>query len=148
MTDLLVLEDRPALAQGLRMDQRQPAVQRFDVRWAQQPCEVREAQRLRYRVFADEMGAQLKPLAGSPAGHDVDRFDDFCEHLLVRAVGHPDEPGELVGTYRVLTPDAARRAGGLYTDTEFDLHTLRPCSAPPSSWAALACTRNGGRAGW
>ena len=126
MTDLLVLEDRPALAQGLRMDQRQPAVQRFDVRWAQQPCEVREAQRLRYRVFADEMGAQLKPLAGSPAGHDVDRFDDFCEHLLVRAVGHPDEPGELVGTYRVLTPDAARRAGGLYTDTEFDLHTLRP----------------------
>ncbi len=100
--------------------------QPFEVSWAQQADEVREAQRLRYRVFAEEMGSQLNPPAGTPAGHDVDRFDAFCEHLLVRSVGPGDGPGELVGTYRVLMPDAARRAGGLYTDTEFNLDNVRP----------------------
>ena len=32
----------------------------------------------------------------------------------------------MVGTYRVLTPAAARRAGSFYSDTEFDLTRLRP----------------------
>ena len=32
--------------------------------------------------------------------------------------------GTLIGTYRVLPPQAARRAGGLYIDTEFDLAPL------------------------
>lgn len=108
---------RPSVAQ---------APQRFEVSWAQQAADVLEAQRLRYQVFAVEMGSQLSPPEGSPPGHDVDRFDAFCEHLLVRAVGPSGQPGELVGTYRVLMPDAARRAGGLYTDTEFDLHPVRP----------------------
>ncbi|WP_017760636.1 GNAT family N-acetyltransferase [Pseudacidovorax intermedius] len=88
------------------------------VAWARHQDEVREAQRLRWRVFVQEMGARLPtPLPG----HDVDLFDDFCEHLLVRA-----EPGgEVVGTYRVLTPAQARRVGGTYSDTEFDLTRLR-----------------------
>lgn len=98
----------------------------FEVYWARLASEVREAQRLRYRVFAEEMGAALTPLAGSPPGHDVDRFDAFCEHLLVRADGADGEPGEVIGTYRVLTPEAARRAGGLYSETEFDLERVRP----------------------
>lgn len=52
-----------------------------EVAWARHLDEVREAQRLRYDVFAKEMGARLK----SPiAEHDIDIFDDFCEHLLVR----------------------------------------------------------------
>ena len=102
------------------------AVQGFEVSWARQAHEVREAQRLRYRVFAEEMGARLTPLPGSPVGLDVDRFDGFCEHLLVRAIGHGDESGEVIGTYRVLTPVAALRAGGLYTETEFDLKGVRP----------------------
>ncbi|WP_304305825.1 GNAT family N-acetyltransferase, partial [Pseudacidovorax intermedius] len=75
------------------------------VAWARHQDEVREAQRLRWRVFVQEMGARLPT---SLPGHDVDLFDDFCEHLLVRA-----EPGgEVVGTYRVLTPAQARRVGG------------------------------------
>ncbi len=101
-------------------------VQRFDVHWARELCEVREAQRLRYAVFAGEMGARLPPLRGAPIGHDVDRFDDFCEHLLVRPVGEDGLAGDVIGTYRVLTPAAARRAGGLYSETEFDLHKVRP----------------------
>jgi putative hemolysin len=103
--------------------------QQFEVSWALRPSEVREAQRLRHRVFAEEMGARLDVPPGTPPGHDVDRFDAFCEHLLVRAAASADGPGEVVGTYRVLTPDAARLAGGLYSDTEFDLGRVRPLLA-------------------
>jgi len=88
------------------------------VTWAQHQDEVREAQRLRYSVFAGEMGANL---SSKVPGHDVDLFDDFCEHLLVRDANTQ----QVVGTYRVLTPAQARRVGGTYTDTEFDLTRLR-----------------------
>ncbi|MDB5847297.1 MAG: ornithine-acyl-ACP acyltransferase [Rhodoferax sp.] len=90
----------------------------IEVSWAKHQDEVRQAQRLRYNVFAGEMGARLST---SVPGHDVDLFDDYCEHLLVRdAVTR-----EVVGTYRVLTPVQAKRVGGTYTDTEFDLTRLR-----------------------
>jgi putative hemolysin len=102
------------------------ATQRFEVHWARDILEVREAQRLRHAVFVEEMGARLTPLAGSAPGHDVDRFDAFCEHLLVRAMGDCAQSGEVIGTYRVLTPEVARRAGGLYSETEFDLRNVRP----------------------
>ncbi|KDN81305.1 GNAT family N-acetyltransferase [Kitasatospora cheerisanensis] len=79
--------------------------------------EVRAAQRLRYQVFAQEMGAVLdSPLPGL----DADPFDEFCDHLLVRE----QSTGEVVGTYRLLRPEQARRAGRLYSDTEFDLGRL------------------------
>ena len=94
--------------------------------WARHADEVRAAQQLRWRVFAEEMGARLAPPAGTSAGHDVDLFDAHCEHLLVRTVETDDAPARVVGTYRVLTPSAARRIGGLYSDTEFDLTRLRP----------------------
>jgi len=89
-----------------------------EVAWARHLDEVREAQRLRYEVFATEMGARLKVTI---AGHDTDIFDDFCEHLLVRDV----RTREVIGTYRVLTPEQARRIGCTYSDTEFDLTRLR-----------------------
>ena len=90
----------------------------IEVTWARHLDEVREAQRLRYQVFADEMGARLST---SVSGHDVDLFDDFCEHLLVRDVAN----AQVIGTYRVLTPAQAKRAGSTYSDTEFDLTRLR-----------------------
>lgn len=101
----------------------------FDVLWARTDAEVREAQQLRHLVFADEMGARLCVPRGSPAGHDIDMFDPHCEHLLVRAPGHGRAPGPVIGTYRVLTPAAAQRVGGLYAETEFDLTRLRPLRA-------------------
>ncbi len=88
------------------------------VSWAKHEDEVRAAQKLRFDVFAGEMGARLPCKV---AGHDIDLFDDYCEHLLVR-----DETTEqVIGTYRVLTPAQAQRAGGTYSDTEFDLTRLR-----------------------
>ena len=118
--DRVVRDDGPKA--GARADGELP----FDVSWARTTSEVHEAQRLRYRVFAEEMGARLAAPAGTPPGHDVDRFDAFCEHLVVRARDDATCSGEVVGTYRVLTPDAARRAGGLYSETEFDLGRVRP----------------------
>jgi len=88
------------------------------VSWARHVDEVREAQRLRYQVFALEMGAQLNCLI---PGHDMDLFDNYCEHLLVR----DEATQEVVGTYRVLTPAQAKRVGSTYSDTEFDLTRLR-----------------------
>ncbi len=98
---------------------------RLDVSWARSEEDILEAQRLRYQVFALEMGARLAPPKGAPAGHDIDAFDPFCEHLLVRTVDAAGRPGQVIGTYRVLTPAAAQRAGGLYSETEFDLTRLR-----------------------
>ena len=101
----------------------------FDVAWARDEEDVRQAQRLRYQIFAEEMGAHLTVPHGAPAHHDIDLFDPFCEHLLVRAPATDGEPGPVIGTYRVLTPANARRVGGLYSDGEFDLTRLRPLRA-------------------
>ena len=90
----------------------------FAVSWAKTSDDVRQAQRLRFNVFATEMGARLDTL--SP-GHDVDLFDNYCEHLLVR----DQATRKVVGTYRVLTPAQAKRVGSTYTETEFDLVRLR-----------------------
>ncbi|WP_349741680.1 GNAT family N-acetyltransferase [Roseateles cavernae] len=118
---------RPPLAErrSLPLEPQASARARLDVAWARTEDEVREAQRLRYQVFVDEMGARLSVPKGAPAGHDIDMFDPFCEHLLVRSVEADGRPGPVIGTYRVLTPAAAKRAGGLYSETEFDLTRLR-----------------------
>ncbi|MDO5692051.1 MAG: GNAT family N-acyltransferase [Pseudomonadota bacterium] len=90
----------------------------ISVAWARHQDEVRAAQRLRYQIFADEMGARLNTPV---SGYDIDLFDDYCEHLLVR-----DEATQaVIGTYRVLTPAQAKRVGSTYSDTEFDLTRLR-----------------------
>ncbi|MBF6073189.1 GNAT family N-acetyltransferase [Nocardia beijingensis] len=77
------------------------------------------AQRLRYNVFANEPGFRI-PDDGS--GLDADRFDEHCDHMLVR----DDASGEFVGCYRMLPPDKVAAAGGYYTATEFDLTQLDP----------------------
>jgi putative hemolysin len=92
--------------------------------WARHADEVAQALRLRHRVFVDEMGARPACLPGTPAGMDMDRFDQHCEHLIVRTVATDFEPERVVGTYRVLMPAAAARLGALYSDGEFDLRAL------------------------
>lgn len=79
--------------------------------------EVLAAQRLRHRVFAEEMGATLHT---PTPGVDEDAFDEHCDHLVVRE----DVTGEIVGCYRMLPPDRVSAAGMLYSETEFDLRAL------------------------
>ena len=102
----------------------QGAAWRLQTAWADCEAHVRAAQRLRYEVFNDEMGAQL-PAAARASRRDADRFDPCCEHLLVWACDQLErQPRQLVGTYRVLPPAGARRLGGLYADQEFELAPL------------------------
>jgi putative hemolysin len=89
----------------------------FQITWAINSGEIKEAQRLRYKVFAEEMGANL---AASYEGLDVDEFDAYCDHLLIR----DQETLKVVGTYRVLPPHKAQEIGRLYSDSEFDLTRL------------------------
>ena len=81
------------------------------VSWARHDDEVRQAQRLRFKVFAQEMGARLTTTLPE---HDIDLFDNYCEHLLVR----DRLSQEVVGTYRLLTPVQAKRVGSTYSDLE------------------------------
>ena len=121
MSEMLLLE-RPA---GRVPRREQAERQALLVGWARHEDEVREAQRLRWRVFAGEMGARLSPPPGTPEGLDADAFDPHCEHLLVHTAETAARPSQLVGTYRVMMPAAARRLGGYYTETEFDLASLQ-----------------------
>ena len=82
------------------------------------PTEILEAQKLRYRVFGEEMGARLPTRV---PGVDRDLYDAFCDHLIVR----DEDAGRIVGTYRILTPAAARKVGGYYSENEFDLTRLQ-----------------------
>lgn len=97
---------------------RQPARPALTVALARSGDEVLEAQRLRYRVFAEELGARL---GGTVPGVDRDLYDAHCEHLLVRDT----RSGEVVGTYRLLSGARAASLGGFYAETEFDLTRLR-----------------------
>lgn len=91
---------------------------RYTVRFAATDSEIREAQKLRYRVFAEEFGARLQT---REAGIDEDIYDPYCEHLIVR----DEEQGRIVGTYRVLSPAAAERVGNYYSENEFYLTRLQ-----------------------
>lgn len=96
-----------------------PAAAHYTVELARSADDILEAQRLRYRVFAEELGARLNPRI---AGVDSDIYDPYCEHLIVR-----DEAADrIVGTYRILGPDAAARVGSYYSENEFDLIRLHP----------------------
>jgi putative hemolysin len=80
-------------------------------------AEMEEAQRIRFKVFAEEMGAKLP---NPEQGLDVDRFDHYCDHLLVR----DNNDNKVVGTYRILPPEQALKAGGYYSEGEFDMSRL------------------------
>lgn len=113
---------------------------RYHVSLAVDDSEIREAQRLRYKVFAEEMGARLSSIL---PGHDVDLYDPHCDHLLVRDL----DSGEVVGTYRILPPGAARRVGSYYSEQEFDLTRLsflRPRMAELGRSCVHPAHRSGG----
>lgn len=80
-------------------------------------AEREEAQRLRYLVFARELGAKI---GNAERGIDEDEFDAVCDHLIVRV----RESGQIIGTYRILTPPRRMQLGRMYADSEFDLTPL------------------------
>src|SRR5271157_4891688 len=114
---------------------------RYSLLLSTDPSLIEAAQRLRYDVFSSTPGFTL-PAAGTEQ-IDIDRFDEYCDHLLVR----DDGTGELVGCYRMLAPAGAIAAGGLYTATEFDIcafDPLRPSLVEMGRAVVREGHRNGG----
>lgn len=100
------------------------------LRQAATPDEIAACQKLRYRVFYEELHA--RPDAAALASRtDADRFDAICDHLVVvrHAPSESADPvmlkdGELVGTYRLLRQEVAERNWGFYSADEFDIAPL------------------------
>lgn len=87
------------------------------------PAALKEAQALRYQVFSEEYGARL---ASAVPQLDVDEFDPWCEHLLVR----DSVTGKVVATTRLLDSEGAKGAGGFYSEGEFQLVGLAQLRGP------------------
>lgn len=79
--------------------------------------DIRASQALRYRVFAGELGAAVK---GAEQGLDEDRFDAYCHHLLVKE----SATGRIIASTRLLLGEQARKAGGFYSESEFEMEAL------------------------
>lgn len=96
----------------------------LEVRLAVSGRDLRRAQRLRYKIFYEEMSA-VPSAAARLTRLDADRYDAFCDHLLV--VDHAqrgrfgNKRPRIVGTYRLLRQDVAARNGGFYSQSEFDI---------------------------
>lgn len=81
------------------------------------PEQIVDVQRLRYRIFAQELGAKLPH---ESEGIDRDEFDPHCQHLIVRDL----TTGHIVASTRVLNESGAVRTGGFYSSTEFELDKI------------------------
>lgn len=91
----------------------------FEIKITREPADIEEAQRLRFEIFNLEM---QKGLAASyERGLDIDRFDDYCEHLIVR----DRSSNEIVGTYRLMLGSQARTSIGFYSEQEFNLERIK-----------------------
>lgn len=93
----------------------------FRTRLARSADDLRAAQRLRYRVFVEELGAG-GPLVDHAARLEIDARDAFADHLLLENLSIPQTP--VIGVYRLMTPAQAIKAGGFATAEEFDLDPL------------------------
>lgn len=100
-----------------------PTAGNLEVLIASRAEEIEASQRLRYRVFCEEMGA--KPSAEiERAKRDMDQYDAVCDHLLV--VEHqPDGEAMVVGTYRLLRRAAMQKIGHFYSEGEYDISRFR-----------------------
>ncbi|MEO0750281.1 MAG: GNAT family N-acyltransferase [Pseudomonadota bacterium] len=93
---------------------------RFEVRLARDDADVRAAQRLRYRVFVQELGSD-GPLVDHEAGLEQDRFDPYFDHLLLIDRARDEA---VVGVYRLLLSNKATEIGQFYSEDEYDLSLL------------------------
>ncbi|MFT5063005.1 MAG: putative hemolysin [Gammaproteobacteria bacterium] len=102
---------------ALQANNPQAADGRYSVGLARNEDELRRSQRLRYQVFAEELGALLP---SASLGLDIDRYDAFCDHLLV----WDNDNGDLVSSTRLLNDQQAKAVGGFYSANEFDISPI------------------------
>lgn len=90
---------------------------RFRVELAATAAMRYQCYRLRYNVFANELGADVR---GHIPGIDQDRFDEHCQHIAV----FDNKSNSLIATTRLLDNHGRRATGKFYSETEFDLTTI------------------------
>ena len=97
----------------------------YALRLARDARDLRAAQRLRYRVFVEELGAD-GPLVDHAARLERDDFDEIFDHLLlIDTRCDPDTLEHVVGVYRLLPSDRLAGGGRFYSEGEYDLTPLR-----------------------
>lgn len=97
----------------------------FALRLARDDRDLRAAQRLRYRVFVEELGAD-GPMVDHAARLERDGFDDVFDHLLlIDTRRDPAALEDVVGVYRLLPSDRLGPEGRFYSEGEYDLTALR-----------------------
>lgn len=99
----------------------------FQVRLAESEADLLAAQRLRYRVFVEELGGN-GPLVDHVGRFECDEFDDINDHLILVDLARDEKQLEhVIGAYRLLPSDRAMRFGRFYSEAEYDLMPLRRC---------------------
>lgn len=98
----------------------------LEARLATTPEEIAAAQKLRFEVFYNEMNAKPSPEMAA-SGLDFDRYDAFCDHLLVFDL---EAGGAVVGCYRLLRHAVAKENGGFYSADEYDLGPVLAAAGP------------------
>ena len=94
----------------------------LELKIADSEAEVAAAQRLRYRVFVQEMGAQTSA-QNHALQRECDAFDPLFDHLVLKDTTKSDI-NNVIGVYRLLRGEVAEQGGGFYSASEFDLSKL------------------------
>ena len=103
--------------EAIRFPQESKQTPSLTVTLARNADEIRQCQRLRYQIFAEEMGARLETVV---PGLDIDKFDAYSKHLMVRDTRN----GAIVGTTRLITDTNPDYKVEHYSATEFDLSNI------------------------
>lgn len=125
----LQVDRGPATVDGEPFERRDLArAGQMTVRLARGADEVLAAQRLRYQIFFEEMGAKACPAVAAEA-RDFDDFDPLCDHLLAIDESRTGDE-QVVGTYRLLRQEVAEAHRGFYSIAEFDIAPMIERAGP------------------
>ena len=95
----------------------------LQVRLAASDEDIDAVQALRYRIFYETMGARASS-AMARRRRDSDPFDAICDHLMVLDHTRGSGADAVVGTYRLIRREAARRCGRFYSAAEYDISRI------------------------
>jgi L-ornithine Nalpha-acyltransferase len=94
------------------MAENSPPEAALSLRLARDMRDLQAAQRLRYEVFVEELGAS-GPGVDHAARLETDRFDAHFDHLLlIDSRRDAENLQHVVGAYRLLPPERVVAAGG------------------------------------
>lgn len=95
---------------------------KIQIRLVKNKEELIAAQKLRYKIFFEECGATSSNPQVEIEKRDFDEFDDFCDHLIAIDKNAGDNPEDyIIGTYRLMRKDGAKKCGKWYSQTEFEV---------------------------